>query len=137
MGIASKKDDPLGARKNIKPSDLSGLRLMCSSQHSVSDEIGGWLGDRATTLDIVATYVPLYNAAIMVQEGVGAAVCLDGIVDISSSSSLRFRPFDPAIELSMAIAWKKGNSFSAASSIFREALYDEATKYKSAMTTKI
>ena len=134
-GLLLKKDDHLAARETIRPSDLSGRRLICSAQHSVSNEITGWLGKYAASFDIAATYALLYNAAIMVQEGVGAAICLDGIVDISSSSSLCFRPFEPTIELSMAIAWK-GNSFSAASSVFRDVLYDEVARHKSARLNK-
>lgn len=129
-GLLLRKGDALAARENIHPVDLSGLPLICSAQNSVSNEIAGWMGSDATTLNIVATYTLLYNAAIMVQEGVGVALCLDGIADISASSALCFRPLEPAIDVRMAIAWKKGAYFSAASSIFMDILYDEILKYR-------
>ena len=130
-GLLLRKDDPVAGRKRIRPADLPALKLICSAQNSVSNEISGWMGGNAASLDIVATYTLLYNAAIMVQEGVGAAICLDGIADISSASALCFRPFDPALEVSIAIAWKKGYLFSRAASLFREVLRDEIIDYKS------
>lgn len=129
-GLLLKKDDALAACDKIRPPDLTGLALICSAQNSVSNEIIGWMGNYATNLNIVATYTLLYNAAIMVQEGVGAAICLDGIADISSSSMLCFRPFEPSLDVSMAIAWKKGGALSTASRVFMDLLYAEITRYK-------
>lgn len=129
-GLLLRKDNPLASRDVILPTDLSGIPLICSAQHSLSNEIIGWIGNQQIKPDIVATYTLLYNAAVMVQEGIGAAVCLDGIADISDKSALCFRPFQPSMEVYMAIACKKGSLFSNATSIFREALYSEVINYR-------
>lgn len=135
-GLLLRKNELLASHDKIRPVDLSGLPLICSAQNSVSSEILGWMGNNATNLNIVATYTLLYNATIMVQEGIGAAMCLDGIADISSSSNLCFRPFDPVLDVSMAIAWRKGGVFSAASSVFMDLLYDEIMRYKAQANEK-
>lgn len=131
-GLLLRKDHKLAGKERIVPADLYGLPLICSSQNKVANEILGWMGSKAGHLEIVATYTLLYNAAIMVAEGIGAAICLDGIADISSASGLCFRPFSPALNVNMAIAWKKGGALSTAASIFHDILYKEIVRYRDA-----
>jgi len=42
--------------------------------------------------NIVATYNLLYNASLMVREGIGYALCLDKLVNTDCMSELCFRP---------------------------------------------
>ncbi|MBD5641082.1 MAG: LysR family transcriptional regulator [Desulfovibrio sp.] len=130
-GLLLRKDDPLACKERIEPGDLSGVNVICSSQNSANNEINGWMGKNAPRLNIVATYTLLYNAAIMVQESIGAAICLEGIADTSSGSFLCFRPFYPYLEVPIAIAYKKSNLFSSAAMIFQEILYTEIARITS------
>ena len=43
----------------------------------------------------------------MVEEGLGYAVCLDRIINVSGDSRLCFRPLSPQLEIGMSIVWKK------------------------------
>ena len=127
-GLLLRRDHPLAARKAIAPADLGGLALICSAQAMVDNELGGWLGAGAPDLHIVATYTLLYNASLLVREGVGQAVCIDGIVDARGASGLCFRPFRPRLTASLALAWKKGRVFSAAAEVFRKVLLEEIAR---------
>lgn len=129
-GLLLRKDHPLVRHKTIEPDNLMDLNLICSAQNSTNNEISGWIGKNMESLNVVATYNLLYNAAIMVQEGIGAAICLEGIADISSASPLCFRPFYPPLEVNVAIAYKKANLFSSAALIFQEIIHDEIIKCK-------
>lgn len=129
-GLLLRRDHPLAARKAIAPADLAGLALICSAQAMVDNELGGWLGGGAPPLRVVATYTLLYNASLLVREGVGQAVCIDGIVDTRAASGLCFRPFRPRLTVSLALAWKKGRVFSSAASVFREALLAEIARVR-------
>ena len=120
-GALIRKDHPLASRATVRPEDLAETPLIVSSQSLARNEINGWLGE-AIKPRVVATYTLLYNAALMVREGAGVALCIDGIADISSSSELRFRPFAPSLKSSVAIAWKKDRGFSVAASIFLDSL---------------
>lgn len=124
-GLLLRRDHPLAAREAITPAALGGVPLLCSAQALVDNELGGWLGEEAAHLEVAATYTLLYNASLLVREGVGAAVCIDGIVDASEGSGLIFRPFRPALRVSLALAWKKGRGFSPAAALFRQRLLDE------------
>ena len=68
-GLLMRKDSPLAAKKSVSPTDLADLPLICSSQEMVDNQIAGWMGKNASTLNIVATYNLLFNASLMVSEG--------------------------------------------------------------------
>ncbi|MBD5416921.1 MAG: LysR family transcriptional regulator [Desulfovibrio sp.] len=124
-GLLLARGHPLAAREAIAPADLAGVPLLCSAQAVADNELGGWLGEAAAHLEIAATYTLLYNASLLVREGVGAAVCINGIADVSEGSGLVFRPFRPALVVGLALAWKKGRSFSPAATLFRQRLLGE------------
>ena len=70
-GVLMRKDCPLAARPTIRPQDLLGLPLLVSNQHLVKNEFSGWFGEGYEKLNITTTYNLLYNASIMVEEGMG------------------------------------------------------------------
>ena len=43
----------------------------------------------------------------MVDEGMGYAVCLDKIINVTGDSNLCFRPLKPKMEAGMNLVWKK------------------------------
>lgn len=124
-GLLLRRDHPLAGAPAITPEMLRGLPLICSAQALANNELGDWLGADAAGLDIVATYTLLYNGSLLVRAGVGAALCIDGIVDASEGSGLCFRPFSPALGVSLALAWKKGRVFSPAAEVFHRLLQEE------------
>lgn len=82
---------------------------------------GGWGAARAA-LEVVGTYNLVYNAALMVREGLGCALTLDHLVDVSPSSQLAFRPLAPALRTGAALVWERGRLPSRAARAFLEAL---------------
>ena len=49
-------------------------------------------GRSLNALNVAATCGLLYNASLMVEEGVGSVLCLDGIINASGDRRLCFRP---------------------------------------------
>ena len=82
-------------------------------------------------LDIVTTFNLVYNAAIMVEAGIGYAVTIDKIANTSESSSLCFRPLTPRLDSGLNIVWKKYQVFSSAAEVFLERLRQEFEKANS------
>lgn len=101
-GVFMRADDPLSKRDGITPADLEGRPLIFSRQ--ASSEMRGWFKRDFEDLDIVATYNLLYNAALLARRGIGYVVSLQGIVDVSESSGLTFRPLEPALTADVCIA---------------------------------
>lgn len=124
-GLLMRKDSPLAAKQTIQAADLSELPILCSNQTMVKNEISGWLGDRYEKLNIVTVYNLLYNASLMVEEGMGYALCLDKIISTSADSPLCFRPLEPRLEVGLALAWKKYQIFSKAAEKFLEYFQSE------------
>ena len=58
------------------------------------------------------TYNLLFNASLLVEEGLGYAICFDRIINTSGDSRLCFRPLYPTIESEMYMIWKKYQVFS-------------------------
>ena len=115
-GVFMREDDPLAEHERIAPEDLEGRPLIFSRQ--AGREMRGWFRRDFEDLDIVATYNLLYNAALLAKRGIGYVVSLQGIVDVSESSGLTFRPLEPALTADLHIAWKRYQSFSPAAEAF-------------------
>ena len=132
-GLLMRKDSLLASKQGIHPDDLPGLPLLCSKQSMVKNEISGWLGDRNEILQNTTVYNLLYNASLMVEEGMGYALCLDKIIHTSGDSPLCFRPLDPKLEVGLAVAWKKYQVFSKAAEKFLVFLQQEIQHTKANM----
>lgn len=47
----------------------------------------------------------------MVDEGIGYAICLDRILNVTGDSNLCFKPLSNRIKMEMCLAWKKYQVF--------------------------
>lgn len=117
-GLVMPKDCPLAHKTTIRPEDIRELPLIASNQTMVSNEFSGWLGKEFEKLNIVASYNLAYNAALMVEEGLGYLLTLDKLVNTSENSRLCFRPLAPRMEVHLDIVWKKYQLFSRAANCF-------------------
>jgi len=111
-----RKDSPLAEKAEILPEDLWDKPLIISRQYSTE----AWLKRDLSELQIIATYNLLFNASLLVEEGLGYAIGFDKIINTSGTSPLCFRPLSPQWEESMNIVWKKYQVFSKASEKFME-----------------
>lgn len=122
-GLLMRRDDPLAEKEGICPKDLYHLPLIASRQSMAHNELSGWLGREYESLEIAATYNLLFNASLMVEEKVGYALCLDGIIPEYENSLLVFRPLEPKIEAGLNIVWKKYQVFTKAAEVFLDKLH--------------
>lgn len=124
-GVLMKKDSILANKAKVKPEDLWHLPLLVSNQSMVTNLISNWLQKDFEQLNIVATYNLIYNASILVQEGLGYAITLDKLVNTSGDSNLCFRALQPKLEARLNIVWKKYQIFSKPAQIFLNYLQKE------------
>lgn len=131
-GVIVPKDDPLSQKEFFTKEDLLELPLICSRQ-AISDKISGnefsqWFGSDFDKLSIITTFNLVYNAAIMVEAGVGYAITIDKIANTTASGSLCFRPLKPELHSGLDIIWKKYQVFSPAAELFLEKLMEHFKK---------
>ncbi|OUO43038.1 LysR family transcriptional regulator [Flavonifractor sp. An306] len=120
-GVLMRRDSPLSARETVSPRDLWDKPLILSRQVDNKSGLYRWLGKEPSELHTVATYNLIYNASLMVDEGMGYAFTLDKLVN-TTGSNLCFRPLRPRLELGMYLVWKKSQIFSRAAELFLEHL---------------
>ncbi|WP_295153815.1 LysR family transcriptional regulator [uncultured Brachyspira sp.] len=128
-GLIMRKDSILSKKKNIVKNDLLNIPLIISRQvietEIQDNDFSRWFSDTFDKLNITATYNLIYNALIMVREGMGYALCLDKLIDNMNNQNICFIPLKPKLESGLNIVWKKNQEFSRASKIFLERLTDK------------
>ena len=120
-GVLMRKDSPLAEKEVICPEDLWDKPLIVSHQKGDDVYLNQWLQREESQLHIVATYNLLFNASLLVDEGLGYALCYDNLIN-TQGSNLCFRPFSPRLEARGFIVWKKYQVFSKAANIILQYL---------------
>ena len=114
FGVIMRRDDALAEKEYITVKDLYDKPLIVSRANGLDI----FSGSQARKLQVAATYNLLYNASLMVEDGIGIAISFDGLVDTSESSSLCFRPLYPEISVSPSLIWKRHQKLSIISQLF-------------------
>nr|WP_208609963.1 LysR family transcriptional regulator [Gilliamella mensalis] len=121
-GVLMRKDCALANLAVISPSDLWSLPLIVSQQKYVSDSIEQWFKRNYDKLNIIATYNLIFNAALMVEQHIGYALCLDKLINTAGDNPLCFKPLYPKLKVDVNIVWKKYHVFSKAAELFLKQL---------------
>ena len=128
-GVIARSDSPIAEKNEVFLNDLTDVPLIASRQmskkYSADSGFLDWFGVEFEKLNIVATYNLVYNAAIMVDAGMGYAVTLDKLVNTTANSNLCFKPLSPKLESGLDIVWKKYQVFSPAAKLFLEKLQEK------------
>ena len=123
-GVLMRRDSPLARQDTVSPRDLWDKPLILSRQVDNKGGLYRWLRKEQAELHTVATYNLIYNASLMVDEGMGYAFTLDKLVN-TTGSDLCFRPLKPRMELGMYLVWKKSQRFSRAAELFLERVQEQ------------
>lgn len=121
-GVLVRQDDPLAGKEKLTPHDIKSRPLILSRQAGSIVQVSKWLGVPEAQLNITGTYNLIYNGSLMVEEGMGIALTLDGLIYTSDDTPLTFRPLSPGLPVNMYLAWKKYPVFSPAAGRFLEML---------------
>lgn len=124
-GVLMRKDSPLAGHAAVRPEDLLGLPILHSNQALRENELSGWMRGLYDKLHIASTYNLIYNASLMVEEGLGYALTLSGLIRTSGDSPLCFRPLEPPVAVGIHMVWKKYQIFSKAAEKFLEYMQGE------------
>lgn len=122
-GVLMRRDSPLARKESICPEDLWDKPLIVSQQRGDEQYLSQWMKKELSKQNVVATYNLVFNASLLVDEGLGYAICFDKLIN-TTGSNLCFKPFSPKLEASAWIVWKKYQVFSKAARTFLECLQD-------------
>ena len=124
FAMLMRKDSPLAEKDVIKLSDLQGIPLIVPRAGRELFETDS----RFAGLRIVAVYNLIYNASLLVEDGVGYALGFDNLINITGDSVLTFRPLELNLSHAGVVIWKKYVAFSPAVNLFLEYLGERQPK---------
>ena len=124
--VYMRKDSELAQKEFITPEDLLGKPLIVSAQ----EERDNWPTLSKFTSDlskikVVATYTLFFNGSLLVEEGLGYALCFDKLINLNKDSNLCFRPLRPVVETTPHIIWKRYQVHTRAAQKFLEKLQEQ------------
>lgn len=122
-GVLLHKDDPLSEKDHVAARELWDRPLFLPKRPNARSEVLNWLEWDENQLNILVSYDLLSNVALLVEAGMGCAVCLDGALSIRHSPELRFVPLTPEHTTRSVLIWKKSHLFNPATSLFLQMIH--------------
>ncbi|MBU3827159.1 MAG: LysR family transcriptional regulator [Candidatus Anaerobiospirillum merdipullorum] len=126
-GLIVTKDSPLWACSSLHVQQLRGIPLLVSKANVTSGFLDAWLGFPLSKLRFSATFSLLNNALIMCEEGLGAVMTFEGIIN-PLPPQFKFIPFEPAFVSSAFLTWKKARPLTPAAQLFIKYVREEIEK---------
>ena len=123
-GLLLRKDHELAEKETITVEEIRPYPLIMPGREKAKNEVLHWMHCEERHLDIPAYYNLLSNAALLVEAGMGCAVCLDGALSIHADPDLCFRRLLPEHTTRSVILWKKNHLFSQAASLFVQTIQE-------------
>ncbi len=117
-GILMRKDSPLADVETISFAMLADLPLIMPSQTSNRGRMKASFTEANVNPHVVSTYNLIYNAGLMVEAGIGYALCIDELINTAGSHPLTFRPLSPELYSDVYLFTKKYQVFSKAAKLF-------------------
>lgn len=122
IGLLMRNDDPLSDHYQIAIEDMKNLPLIVSRQMLKEGTIEKIMNCSVNDLNIAAATNLLFNASLMVEEGIGYAICYEGIINTTGTSSLTFRRLSPEYAMPLKTIWKNYIKMSKGATKFLEVL---------------
>ena len=123
-GLLLRKDHKLAEKETLTVEETRQYPLIMPGRENAKNEVLHWMQCEERHLNIPAFYNLLSNAALLVEAGMGCAVCLDGALSIHADPSLCFRKILPEHTTRSVILWKKNHLFSQAASLFVQTIQE-------------
>ena len=125
-GVVMREDDPLAEREVISPTDLAEGPLVMPERSWTGERLSGplatWFGDDGEGIEVAATYNLSFNATLLVREGMGRMLTLEGLTPTGPGSGLAFRLLYPPAVSIIDVVWKRTATPTRAMSLFLESL---------------
>ena len=123
-GLLLRKDHELAEKETLTVEEIRQYPLIMPGRENAKEEVLHWMQCEESHLNIPAYYNLLSNAALLVEAGMGCAVCLDGALSIHADPDLCFRQILPEHTTRSVILWKKNHLFSQAASLFVQTIQE-------------
>lgn len=116
--VGMRPDDPMAQKEYITKDDLLELPLILPERPSIQSELANWFGNDFEKLNISFTSNLGTNAAVMVTNGLGYSVSIEGAGKYWQKDLLVQKKLYPEIKTSTIIAWRRNIPYSRAVKLF-------------------
>lgn len=116
--ILIRPDSTLAQKEFITVDDLENVPLILPKR--LRYEIENWFRGHMDKMNVVATSTMPTNASILVEQGFGNAIIVEGSVPFIDKSRICIRPLLPERTSTSVLAWKKNQPFTPAVKRFLE-----------------
>lgn len=120
-GILVHEASALAQKTGIRAMDLLNVPLITVADERIHTELASWSGKQADKMFPIVHYNLLSNAAPLVRQQEGVAVCAAPNCEYPL---LTFVPFEPALTLGSLLAWKNRQVASEESAVFIQFIKD-------------
>ena len=121
---------PLAQKEYVTKEDLVGRRVFIAKR-GVAQGVADWFGEYYDKMNVYATYNLLYNAAMLVNCEIGAAISIEGAASLYQNPNIIFKPFYPELAVTSTMVWKKHQPQTQAVSTFLEYVREKLNKDES------
>lgn len=111
-------DDDLSEKETVRRDDLKDRPLILPVRTAIRNELENWFQSSFDNLNIVCTSNLSTNSAVMVNEGIGYSLVIEGSIPSWDTQKIEFRPLEPELSATSVIAWKRGKPVSPAAQKF-------------------
>lgn len=106
-GLVISVDNPLAHAPVIEPNQLSEIPLLISSRKAVQELFAGWTEPDFNQLNVIGHFNLIFNVLPLVQQGTGAALTIEGVINSNDNTGVRFVPFSPRVQTHTVLVWRK------------------------------
>ena len=121
---------PLAQKECVTKEDLVRRRVFIAKR-GVAQGVADWFGEYYDKMNVYATYNLLYNAAMLVNCEIGAAISIEGAASLYKNPNIIFKPFYPELAVTSTMVWKKHQPQTQAVSTFLEYVREKLNKDES------
>ncbi len=127
-GVYLRRDNPLARRSSLTAQDLHDQPLIVSRSVLGSRQAAAWMHHEGLPRDgshVVATYNLVYNATMMVRDGLGCALTFDKLINTENDPDICFIPLADSGKDKASIVWKKYQVRTKAAEVYLDVLKDQ------------
>lgn len=118
VGLLVDRKNPMSQKEYITEDDLLSIPIIVSSRFSPDTVLSHVSRKNKNNLNIRGTYNLIYNASLMVEQGIGSALAIENLVSVTDNDPLVFIPLMPSAKMHTIFAWKKYHMLSKAAEAF-------------------
>lgn len=113
-------EDPLAQKEWITAKDLADKPIIMARRSHVQNELANWFGDYFKDVRVLFKSNLPTNGAVMVQNGMGYSLVIEGSIPFWDKEKICSRPLYPELSTTSVLAWKRQQPFSQATMKFIE-----------------